>query len=69
MLQIEGEEAELNNSTDNFSTAPKGGKAPAKKAPAAKGAKVVGLEEITDNRPRIIKFKHDCAELNNGIGL
>lgn len=27
------------------------------------------MEEITDNRPRIIKYKHDCAELNNGVGL
>jgi len=31
--------------------------------------KTAALEEITDNRPRIVKYKHDCAELNNGIGL
>ena len=27
------------------------------------------LEEITDNRPRWIKYEHDCAELNGGEGL
>ena len=67
LIQIEGEEPVPDDqTTDQYtSQATKSavGKTPAKKAPAAaKGGKVVGLEEITDNRPRFIKYKHDCAE-------
>ena len=52
--------------------APAGKAAPPKKpADNKKGnnAKGGGLEEITDNRPRWIKYEHDCAELNGGEGL
>ena len=72
LIQIEGEEPMPDDTTiDQYVSQSKGSKALAKKASAAlgKGAKVVGLEEITDDRPRIIKYKHDCTELNNGMGL
>ena len=71
LIQIEGEEPMPDDATtDQYQSQSKGSKAPAKKTPATgKNAKVVALEEITDNRPRVIKYRHDCAELNNGIGL
>lgn len=63
LMQIEGEEPAPLDTSDNFATnQPKGGKAMPKKAAPAKGAKTVALEEITDDRPRTVKFKHDCAE-------
>ena len=50
--------------------APSGKSAPPKKpADNKKGGPGKPLEEITDNRPRIIKYEHDFAELNNGEGL
>ena len=45
----------------------------AKAAAAKKGAdpKKAGskLEEITDNRPRIVKYQHDVTELNNNVSM
>ena len=44
-------------------------KAPAKaKAPEKKG-NVKALEEITDNRPRTVKYERNCAEENGDVGL
>lgn len=41
-----------------------------KKVDPKKGAKnTAALEEITDHRPRFIKYEHDFVEENNGVGL
>lgn len=40
---------------------------PAKKGTAAKGKQVV--EEVTDNRPRIVQFKRDFAAENGDQGF
>ena len=71
LVQIEGEDA-IDSSMEHASTgkAPSGKSAPPKKpADNKKGGPGKPLEEITDNRPRIIKYEHDFAELNNGEGL
>ena len=72
LVQIEGEEPIAEQSQETIP--PPGGKgAPAKAAPKKpdpkKGAKMGALEEITDNRPRIVRYERDCTEENNGIGL
>ena len=63
LVQIEGEEPVSHEELD-----PKAKAAAAKKAPpAAKNQSK--LEDITDNRPRIINYERDCAAENNGVGL
>ena len=49
---------------------PKAKAATGKKA-AADPKKAAGskMEEITDNRPRIVNYERDCALENNGVGL
>jgi len=36
--------------------------------PDKKGA-VKAMEEITDNRPRTVKYERNCAEENGDVGL
>ena len=62
LVQIEGEDPVPDEPVD-----PKA-KAPAKKVEPKKG-QAAKLEEITDNRPRIVNYEHDFAEANGGVGL
>lgn len=64
LVQIEGEEPVSQEELD-----PKAKAAAAKKPPPAKGGNTSKLEEITDNRPRIISYERDCAAESNGVGL
>ena len=67
LVQIEGEEPVQQEEAD-----PAKAKAAAGKKPAAapqKGAAGSKLEEISDNRARIVNYERDCAAENNGVGL
>ena len=46
-------------------------KAADKKKPPAAAAKPgqSKMEDISDNRARIVNYERDCAEVNNGVGL
>ena len=63
LVQIEGEEPIAQEDVD-----PKAKAAAAKKGADTKkaGSK---LEEITDNRPRTVKFEYDVSEANGGVGM
>lgn len=74
LIQIEGEEPISIESSQ--ASIPPVGKQSNAKAAAAKGKPAAAqkgqpkaLEEITDNRPRIIKYSRDCAEECGGVGL
>lgn len=70
LLQIEGEtpvEIESQEAIDPKKFASKS--TTKSKPPAPAKGKTNTLEEITDNRPRTIKFIKDFAEENNGQGL
>lgn len=67
LVQIEGEEPVAQEEAD-----PAKAKAAAGKKPAAapqKGAQGSKLEEISDNRARIVNYERDFAAENNGVGL
>lgn len=65
LVQIEGEEPVVQEEVDPKAKAATGKKAAADPKKAA-GSK---MEEITDNRPRIVNYERDCALENNGVGL
>ena len=62
LLQIEGEEPVKEEITDGRATSP------LKKVAPKTSVKNVA-EEITDNRPRTISYKRDCAAENGDIGI
>lgn len=75
LVQIEGEEAVQEDSVEQQQVPTgKAGAAGAKaqagkaKVPDKKGA-VKAMEEITDNRPRTVKYERNCAEENGDVGL
>jgi hypothetical protein len=62
LLQIEGEEPVKEEVADGRATSP------LKKVAPKTSVKNVA-EEITDNRPRTISYKRDCAAENGDIGI
>lgn len=71
LIQIEGEEPKPPESAapvDPKAAAAKKAPAPAAKPDPKKGG-AAGLEEITDNRPRIITFTKDFAAEAGGAGM
>lgn len=73
LVQIEGEEVQedpVEQQAPTGKAGAAGAKAQAAKAkvPDKKGA-VKALEEITDNRPRTVKYERNCAEENGDVGL
>ena len=63
LVQIEGEDPVTQDDVD-----PKAKAAAAKKGADPKKA-ASKLEEITDNRPRTVKYEYDVTEMNNGVSM
>ena len=65
LVQIEGEEPVPEEAPETNTSVPAAkGKAKPKVDPKKAAAQKGMLEEITDNRPRIVKYKYDFAELS-----